>query len=213
MTAAPGAAGWRTLRHAVAALFCLAPLAGWAANPACGVPVRFAWSQTDAADPHMGRIDVLEKRGGQVVQTIAGVENYYGDVEDGMLATQDLNNDGCPDLVVTSSVAAIGNRSVTVYLYDRRRRQFVYHEGLSAIGDPAVDSREPACVIGSWKSGAVDMGSSRHCWRKGRLVLVSEYSLSARYNEAADGVACYAQKETTWVKGRKRVREWCSKTF
>jgi len=212
-----GAPGVRMLRQAVAALAWLMPAAAAVAAPAagaaCGVPVRFAWVPADAADPHVGRVDVIEARGGRVVQTIGGVENYYGDAEDGALAAQDLNNDGCPDLVVTSSVAAIGNRSATVYLYDRGRRRFVYHEGLSTIGDPTVDDRDPNCVTTSWKGGAEDSYSGRHCWRGGRLVLVSDYSLSPLYDKETGEFACYEQVETTYVGKRKRVRRKCTKTY
>jgi len=201
----------------VAALLCGVPLAAWAAGPACGAPVRFTWvpvaGEQAQPEPRTGRVDIVDVRSGRVVQAIDSVANYYGDDADGSLGAVDLNNDGCPDLVVTSDVAPIGNRSVTVYLYDRMRHRFVYSEALSAIGDPSVDDRDRNCVTGSWKGGAENVYSSRHCWRGGRLVLVSDYSLTPLIDRKTGEFACYEQIETTYVGKRKRVRRTCTKTY
>lgn len=218
--------GGRTVRaarlgYAVAALLCGAPLAGRgaaasataSATPYCGAPLRFAWVPAGAPGTQSGRVDVIDVRSGRTVQRIGGVENYNADQSDAGLDTVDLNNDGCADLVVTNSVAPIGNRSVTVYLYDRARRRFVANDALSALGDPTVDARDRNCVTGSWKGGAEDVYSSRHCWRDGRLVLVSEYSLSPLYHKETGEFACYEQVETTYAGKRKRVRRTCTKTY
>ena len=201
------------LRRAAVALACLVPLAGWAAGASCGDPVRFAWVPAGAAQVQSGRVDVIDVRSGRTIQRIEAGENFYAGDADGGLDARDLNNDGCPDLVVTNGVAAIGNRSVTVYLYDRKRRRFVANDALSAIGDPSVDDRDRNCVTGSWKGGAEDVYSSRHCWRGSRLVLVSDYSLSPLYDKETGEFACYEQVETTYAGKRKRVRRKCTKTY
>jgi hypothetical protein len=200
------------LRRLLFALCCGVPCAGWAAGASCGASVRFAWVPA-AAGAQSGRVDVVDVRSGRTVQRIDAGENYYAGDPDGGLAAQDLNNDGCADLVVTNGVAPIGNRSVTVYLYDRARHRFVANDALSAIGDPSVDDLDRNCVTGSWKGGAEDVYSSRHCWRGGRLVLVSEYSLSPLYDKETGEFACYEQVETTYVGKKKRVRRTCTKTY
>lgn len=204
----PGAGLGRLL----VALCCAVPCAGWAAAASCGAPVRFAWVPA-AANAQPGRVDVIDVRTGRTAQRIENVENYNADLDEGGLEARDLNNDGCADLVVTNSVAPIGNRSVTVYLYDRARHRFVANEALSAIGDPSLDERDRNCVTGSWKGGAENAYGSRHCWRGGRLVLVSEYSLSPLYDKETGEFACYEQVETTYVGKKKRVRRTCTKTY
>ena len=162
--------GW--LKKAILLLVCLVPVAALAAGRGCGAQVAFRWVPKDADAPSSGSVHVVDARSSRTVQVLDGVTNHYGD--DGGLFARDLDNDGCPDLVVTSDVAPIGNTSSTVYLYDRVRGRFVFNEALSAIGNISVDGRDPGCVMGDWKGGAEDVGGERYCWRKGRLVKTND---------------------------------------
>ena len=193
------------------ALLSALPCAGRAAGASCGAPERFAWVAADAAGARSGRLDVVELRSGRTVQRIEVPENYFAGQADGGVESLDLNNDGCADLIVTRDMAAIGNRMVTVYLYDRARRRFVPNKALSDIGDPTLDERDPNCVIGLWRGGAEDFYSSRHCWRGGRLVLVSDYSQTPLYDKASNEFACYEVVETTYTGKRKHERRRCTK--
>ncbi len=202
------------LKRAIACLACLAcvvPLAASAGAPACPARYTFAWVPKGAQAPTSGSVRIADARTGRTVQVLDGVENYQGD-ENG-LGTPDLSNDGCPDLVVSTDVAPIGNRSNAVYLYDRARGRFVFDAALSGIPDLAVDSRDPNCVTGDWKGGADDAGGERHCWRKGRLVKTNEYSVKPLYDKETGEFSCYEHVETTYAGGRKRVRRDCTKRF
>jgi hypothetical protein len=199
------------LTRCLATLACLVPLAAAAAGKTCDAHVAFRWVPKDAATPNTGSVRVVDKRSGRTVQVLDDVTNYYGDA--GGLLARDLNNDGCPDLVVTTDVAGIGNTSSTVYLYDRARRQFVVHEALSAIGNLAVDSRDPNCVTGDWKGGADDVGGERHCWRHGRLVKTHEYSVKPRYDTETGTLSCYEHVDITYSGGRKHERRDCTDKF
>jgi hypothetical protein len=199
------------LKKAILLLVCLVPVAALAAGRGCGAQVAFRWVPKDADAPSAGSVRVVDVRSARTVQVLDGVTNHYGD--DGGLFAQDLNNDGCPDLVVTSDVAPIGNTSSTVYLYDRVRGRFVFDEALSAIGNIGVDGRDPNCVTGDWKGGAEDVGGERYCWRKGRLVKTSEYSVRPLYDRETGAFSCYEHIDTTYAGGRKRVRRHCTKRF
>ncbi len=214
------------LKSLIVSLACLAPMATWAAGSACDAPLAFRWVPEDAAAPSAGSVHVVDARSGHArsgrarsgharlrrrVQVLDGLQNYQGD-DNGLLA-RDLNNDGCPDLIVTTDVAPIGNTSSAVYLYDRVRRRLVFSEALSAIGNIAVDSRDPNCVTGDWKGGADNVGGERHCWRKGKLVKTNEYSVRALYDTETGEISCYEHVETTYAGGRKRVHKDCTKTF
>lgn len=195
------------LKRLVVCAACLVAPAAWA----CDAHVRFAWVPQDANAPTSGSVHIIDARSGRTLQAIDGVGNYYGD--DGGLAAQDLNNDGCPDLVVTSDVAPIGNTSNTVYLYDRARRRFVFDKALSDIGGLAPDHRDRNCVTGEWKGGAEDIGGARYCWRKGRLVLTREFSVTPLYDRETGEFSCYEHVDTTYAGGRKRVHRDCTKRF
>lgn len=199
------------LKQAILLLACLVPAVTLAAGRSCDAQVAFRWVPQDANAPSAGSVRVVDVRSARTVQVLDGVTNYRGD--DGGLFAQDLNNDGCPDLVVTSDVAPIGNTSSMVYLYDRPSGRFVFNEALSAIGNINVDGRDPNCVTGDWKGGAEDVGGERHCWRKGRLVKTNEYSVKPLYDRETGEFSCYEHVDTTYAGGRKRVRRNCTKQF
>jgi hypothetical protein len=202
------------VKKALAVLACFAalvPIAASAAGKTCDARFEFRWAPQDANAPSTGRVDVVDTRSGRTVQVLDGLQNYQGD--DNGLSAQDLNNDGCADLIVTVEVAGIGNTSSAVYLYDPVRRRFAFDEALSAIGNLARDSRDPNCVTGDWKGGAEDVGGERYCWRKGKLVKTHEYSVRPLYDRETGEFSCYEHVDTTYVDGRKRVRRNCTKTF
>ena len=186
-------------------------MAALAAGRRCNAQVAFRWVPQDASAPSAGSVRVVDVRAARTVQVLDGVTNYRGD-DDGLFA-QDLNNDGCPDLVVTSDVAPIGNTSSAVYLYDRASGRFVFNEALSAIGNINVDGRDPNCVTGDWTGGADNVGGERYCWRKGRLVKTNEYSVKPLYDTETGEFSCYEHVDTTYAGGKKRVRRNCTKQF
>ena len=199
------------MRKAILLLLCLVPVAALAAGPRCDAQLAFHWVPIEANAPTVGSVRVVDERSARTVQVLDGVTNYQG--EDGGLFAQDLNNDGCPDLVVTSEVAPIGNTSSMVYLYDRASGRFVFDEALSAIGNINVDSRDRNCLTGDWKGGAEDVGGERYCWRKGKLIKTNEYSVRPLYDKATGKFSCYEHVVTTYAGGRKRVRRDCTKRF
>jgi len=185
-----------------------------AADPWCGPHpeevLRFKWLPKDGAEPQLGSVQIEDVKNGKIMQVIENLENYRGDSES--LSARDFNNDGCGDLVVTSAIAAIGNESSSVFLYDRSSRRFVFNQALSDIGGLDIDPRNRNCVTSSWKGGAENMYSAVHCWQKGKLVLQSESSLALLVDEDGN-VACYEKIDTTYVNGRKKIRKRCTKTI
>lgn len=196
------------------ALLCCCPLSAWAAAPACGPEARdgftFEWVPKDPSDPTVGSVRI-KAASGQVVQVLDGLNNYWHD-SDGLRTGRDYNNDGCPDLVVTDSMAAIGNESVAAFLYDPATGRFAYSEPLSVIGGLDLDPRDRNCVTGSWKGGAEDVFTDKHCWIKGKLVLKEEYSVSPLYNAEGE-FQCYEHVRTVYRDGRKRIRRDCTRKF
>lgn len=201
---------WKTI--SVALLCCWSLCAG--AAPACapgGKPAyTFEWVPKDEAHASLGSVRIRDAAG-LVVQVLDEVENYREHTES-LDTASDFNNDGCPDLAVTSHVAGIGNTSVTVFLYDRKTRRFEPSEALSAIGGLNLDARDKNCVTGEWKGGAADVHTERHCWRNGRLVRQTEYSV-APFHDAQGRFRCYRHVETVYRGGKKRQRSWCTKSF
>lgn len=196
------------------AMLCCSSLSAWAADPWCsprGKPAfTFEWLAKGKANPDLGSVRIRDAAG-KTVQVLADVENYYRDSESFGTGT-DFNNDGCADLTVTSSVAGIGNRSSTVFLYNPRTRRFEANEALSTIGGLALDPKDKNCVNGDWKGGAEDMYASRHCWKAGKLVLMSEYQVSPLYGPEGE-FACYEHVETEYRGGKKREKKSCTKEF
>ncbi|QNA89951.1 hypothetical protein G4G28_18240 [Massilia sp. Dwa41.01b] len=207
---------WKTLSIV---LLCCSSLPAWAFDPWCSPrgkqAYRFEWvvkgKAEDLDGSFVGEVRI-RNASGKLVQVLGNVSNYYGEDSEWLPGARDYNNDGCPDLVMTSQVAGIGNASVEAYLYNPRRRRFELNEALSNIGGLDVDPRDKNCVTGGWKSGADSVYASRHCWKKGKLVLVSEYKISPRYKEGSESF-CYEHIETTYRGGRKRTRTKCTKTF
>jgi len=201
-------------RVAVLAMLCCCSLPAMAADPWCSVrdkpALTFAWQPANKAEPSVGRVFVKDASG-KTVQVLDKLENYDGSSESLRTGT-DFNNDGCPDLVVTNSVAGIGNETLSVFLYQPGKRQFVLNQALSEIGGLQLDSDDKNCVTGSWKGGAVDMYTARHCWNKGKLVIRGEYQVSARYKEDGE-VQCYQHVETEYRNGRKRTKTSCTQEF
>ena len=202
---------WKSLPIA---LLCCWSVSAWAADPWCGTSgspaYTFEWQPKNEAEPRLGSVRVRDAAG-RTVQVLDAIENYHASGD--MLGTnRDFNGDRCPDLVVTNSVAGIGNESLSVFLYQPASRRFVFNEALSAIGGLDVDARDKRCVTGFWKGGAADVHTERHCWRKGKLVLVEAYDVSPRYNEAGE-LQCYEHETATYHGGRKRVRRECTKEF
>lgn len=196
------------------ALMGLWSVSAWAADPWCSARENrvhsFAWTATDKAEPRLGTVHVKHVDSGKTVQVIPNVENYHDDSD--AFRFTDFNNDRCPDLLVTSSVAGIGNESNTVFLYDRKRRKFVLSKTLSEIGGLNIDRRDKNCVTGFWKGGAADFYTSKHCWRNGRLVIKREYSVGPVVN--ADGEQqCYQHITTEYHGGKKKVKKRCTQEF
>ncbi|MBD8530533.1 hypothetical protein IFT83_11155 [Massilia sp. CFBP 13647] len=200
-------------KHAVAMLCCCS-LSAWAAAPWCsprGKPAfTFQWVARDKADPALGSVRIKDAAG-KTVQVLADVENYYADSKSFDTGT-DFNNDGCADLVVTTSVAGIGNESLAVFLYNPRTKRFEANEALSNIGGLELDPKDRNCVTGGWKGGAEDMYSSRHCWKQGQLVMISEYKVSPLYGPEGE-FTCYEHVETEYRGGEKREKKSCTKEF
>lgn len=196
---------------------CLAMLTLWslsarAADPWCSPHGRdvfsFAWTPVSKKDAQHGRVHITEAATGKTIQVLDDVENYYA--SDDAFGVGDLNHDGCPDLTIVSSVAAIGNESSTAYLYDSASRTFVLNAALSDIGGLSPDPRDGNCVLGSWKGGAEDFYGSRSCWVKGKLVLQSESSVTPLVGQ--DGqLKCYQHIETKYRAGKKTRRKTCTK--
>ncbi|WP_338765633.1 hypothetical protein [Massilia sp. METH4] len=167
---------WRTI---FIALLGLASAPAWSAGKQCDPDAKntftFTWIPKTASVPTAGSMRITD-RADRTVQVLDNLEYYYGDSEDSgnLVDGRDYNNDGCGDLVLVSSVAAIGNTSNTAFLYDPVRRRFVEHEGLSVIMGLDIDPRDRRCVTGFGKGGAVDIHTARHCWSNGRLVLKEE---------------------------------------
>jgi len=204
-------------RIAWIALLCCWSCGAWAADPWCGARGKsgytFEWVAQDAAEAAEAAVGSIRIRNasGTPVQVLDKVRNHYQDSAS-LRTREDFNNDGCPDLVVTSDMAAIGNESVEAFLYDRKTKRFVRSDALSQVPGPNVDPQDRNCVTGGWKGGAEDVYSVRHCWKKGKLVLVSEYDISPRYDKQAR-FQCYLHTETSYRKGKKHTRTKCTKTF
>lgn len=183
----------------------------WAADPWCSsrdTPAfSFEWAPKDKADPRLGSVTVKNSSSGQTLQFLDNVENYHDNSE--AFRNTDLNNDGCGDLLVVSSVGGIGNESKTVFLYNPQSRRFVLHKVLSEIGGLEVDHRDKNCVTGSWKGGASSFGTVKHCWRGKKLVKQSEYSVKPRLGEDGN-LQCYEHVATEYRAGKKNVKKSCT---
>lgn len=181
-----------------------------AADPWCTAQesevLSFEWIPTDKAEPRIGDIRIQHVASGRTLQVIRNVENYSDDSNS--FRYRDLNNDRCRDMLVTSSVGGIGNESMTVFLYDRRRKRFVLSKALSEIGGLDVDRLDKNCVTGFWKGGAADFYTSKHCWRDGKLVIKREYSVSP---VVTAGRQCYLHTTTEYHGGKKSVKKSCTK--
>lgn len=200
-------------RVSIALLCCWAGSAS-AADPWCrpggAAALRFAWVPASKADPSRGSVRI-EDAAGKTVQVLDKLYNDSGSSES-FSTRRDFNNDGCPDLVVTSDVAAIGNESATVFLYQPGARRFEPSQALSNIGGLDLDPRDRNCVTGFWKGGDRDIRTETHCWRKGKLVLMREYSVYPVYNRENE-MQCFLHIETEYRGGKKHTRERCSQEF
>ena len=203
-----------TLKSLIIALMYCWSIAVWAADPWCserGADVfKFEWVPKDEKDSQFGSVKVEDALTGETLQVLENVDNYYGNGNS--LSIKDLNNDGCGDLVVLSSVAGIGNETSTVFLYDRESKRFIYSDVLSEIGGLDIDSRNKNCVVSFWKGGAEDIYTAQYCWSKGKLLKKNEYSVSPIFGE--DGaVKCYEHVETTYMGDKKKTKKTCTKEF
>ena len=167
---------------------------------------RFTWVANGATEPNVGSILVKDATG-KTIQVLKNVGNYRED--ENAVGVHDFNNDGCGDLIITTDIAGIGNESNEVFLYQRATRRFVAHEALSGIGGVYIDTEDKNCVLGSWKNGAEHVYTSRHCWRKGKLELKSEYEVKPLINGAGE-LKCYKETKTSYRGGRKSVRTSCT---
>ena len=195
------------------ALFCSPALAS-TGDPWCS-PAKephaysFAWQPDRNASSGPGSVRV-SNAAGRTVQILANVEHDAGSQAPSKI--HDYNNDGCDDLAIVSDVAAIGNESKTVFLYDRQRKRFVRSNILSEIGGLELDPRHRNCVTGFWKGGAMDFSTSRHCWKNGKLLIEKAYEVSAVGDE--DGKhRCYLHVNTTYRGGKKRVTKRCTQAL
>lgn len=163
-----------------------------------------------AADLGTGTVQIKDASG-RIVQVLDDVENNQRSSES-LETRKDFNNDGCADLVVTTSVAAIGNESIMVFLYNPNTRRFEVSEALSSIGRQDPDPRDKNCFNSHRKGGAMDFYTARHCWSKGKLVLKSEHSVSPVYNDGGE-FECYYHVKTDYRGGKKRERTNCKKNW
>ena len=189
-------------------------LSAWAADPWCSPggssALSFEWVSTDKAEPSKGNV-IIKDASGKIVQVLRDVTNRHANSE--LLDTyRDFNNDGCPDLVVSVDMAAIGNESVEAFLYDPKTRQFAFNEALSGLGGLDLDPKDKNCVGSYWKGGAEDMYYARHCWKGDKLVMQSEYNVSPRYNTEGE-FQCFLHVTTTYRDGKKRTNTKCTKKF
>lgn len=195
------------------AILCCWSLPAWAADPWCSPggasALRFEWLPKDTSNPSIGSVRIKDASG-KTVQMLNNVTNDYGNSES--LRNRDFNNDGCPDLVVTADMAAIGNESVEAFLYDPRKKRFELNKALSGLGGLDLDPDDKNCVTSSWKGGAQDIYWAQHCWNKGKLVIQREYDVSPMYNTEGE-FQCYQHITTDYRSGKKRERTDCTKEF
>lgn len=200
------------LKKLMMAVFCSSSLSAWAANPQCSAgkktEFKFEWQPEVSLQARAGRV-LVKDTAGKIVQTLEGLENFR-ETSESLGTGRDFNNDGCPDLVVTSGLSGIGNETVTVFLYNPRTRRFEKSKRLSNLGGLDVDPRDKNCVTGSWKTGADSFHFERHCWLKGRLVLMSEEKDSAVL-DSAGRLQCYRHVQSDYRDGKKRTRTNCTK--
>lgn len=189
-------------------------MSAWASDPWCSAgktpAFNFEWQPKDQEEPSFGSV-VIKDTSGNTIQVLDDIDNYRGDAES-LYANTDFNNDGCPDLVVTSFVGASGNETLTAFLYDRKTQRFAYSEALSNIGGLQLDPRNKNCVTASGKGGADTVYSERHCWSKGKLVLKSESKSVALYDDNGQ-LKCYQHVDTEYRGGKKRTRTSCTSEF
>lgn len=202
---------WKRL--SVAMLCCWA-MSAWAADPWCSSggtsALTFVWVPKDKAAPSIGSVRIKDASG-KIVQVLDNVTNEYGNSES-LRSDRDFNHDGCPDLVVTADMAAIGNESVQAFLYDPRTKRFSLHAALSGLGGLDLDPENKHCVTSTWKGGAEDLYWAQHCWNKGKLIIQREYDVSPRYNTEGE-FQCYLHVTTDYRGGKKRERTDCTKKF
>ncbi|HEX8601538.1 MAG TPA: hypothetical protein VF774_02760 [Pseudoduganella sp.] len=203
---------WRTM---FITLLGLASGPAWSAGKQCSLDAKamftFVWIPQTAAEPNSGSMRITD-RAGRTVQVLDNLEYYYGDRESAgdLVDTRDFNNDGCGDLVVTNSVAAIGNTISTAFLYEPASRRFVEHEAMSGIMGLDIDPLDKRCIAGFSKGGAADFSYAQYCWSKGKLVLKQESSVSGLVNPEGEPT-CYLHTKTTYHNGKKKTREKCTK--
>lgn len=202
---------WKRLSIAMLCCWCMS---AWAANPWCSPAgtsaLTFEWVPKDKAEPSIGSVRIRDASG-KIVQVLDNLTNEYGNSES-LRSDRDFNRDGCPDLIVTADMAAIGNESVDAFLYDSRKKRFILHKGLSALGGLDLDPENQNCVTSTWKGGAADIYWAQHCWNKGKLVIQREYDVSPMYNTEGE-FQCYQHIATDYRGGKKRERTDCINTL
>ena len=196
------------------AMLCFWSMGAWAADPRCssrGTPaLTFEWLPKNEAEPSVLGSVQIKDASGNIVQVLDNLENYYYEEGSEYFDTDtDFNNDGCADLVLTNAVGAPGNRSSTALLYNPKARRFEVSEALSKITNLSLDSHDKNCVNESWTGGG-SFYSARHCWNKGKLVLMSESSGEPLFNDEGKFL-CYQHVDTNYHGGKKRKRTKCTK--
>ena len=91
-----------------------------------------------------------------------------------VVALEDANFDGYPDLVVQAqpnALQALVNYFFAFYLFHPERQRFEVHDGLSALTDPEVDPVKREIRAG-YRNGAAEHGSERYHFAGGRLILI-----------------------------------------
>jgi hypothetical protein len=202
-----------TRKHLAIAMLCCWFMSASAADPWCssrGKPsFYFEWLPKDEAEPSLGSVRI-KNASGAVVQVLENVENYRGDTES-LDTGRDFNNDGCRDLVVTSSKGAAGDEGVTAFLYNSNTRRFELSESLSQISNLDLDPRDKNCVTESGKAPPDHVYDARYCWNNGELVKKSEHYSVGVYNKK-DELLCYRHERTDYYRGgKKRRRISCTK--
>ena len=196
------------------AMLCCWSMSAWAADPWCNArdspAYQFEWLPKNRTEESIGSV-LIKDASGKIVQVLDNVENYHH-VSESLNTGSDFNNDGCADLVVTSSIAPTGNESRMAFLYNPTTRRFELSKTLSDLVGLELDTRDKNCVTSFAKGGAMDFYAAQHCWSKDKLGMKSEETVWPTYNDEGE-LECYYHTKISYRGGKKRVRTKCTKQW
>jgi hypothetical protein len=129
-------------------------------------------------DPDLQRIvvealEIRERESGRRTQIFYELASVGGGKCEDVVALEDANFDGHPDLVISaqSEPRSDVNNTETFYLFDPGRQRFDVHDGLSKLTQPTVDPVKREIRAG-YRSGCCEHGADRYRFVGGRLVLI-----------------------------------------